>query len=179
MRTISRRARPHTVTVYNYISTTAGAAAYQRTVLDHVQLDPAYQQRLTQRGIQTDDQAFMVLDLSDYTATNGRTFIAAESWPALTAAQKAPIFHLPGPGRLLRRWDGCRGNAVHHKGRHAGEISVQRPPPASKAAPPLEVTGMHGKDIQPRRSEGPVGAPARSVGWTVLKAALRSPARES
>lgn len=97
MRTISRRARPHTITVYNYISSTAGTATYQRTVLTQVHLDKGYQQRLSARGIQTEDRALLVLDLSDYTSTSNRTFIAAESWPALTAQQKALYFTFRAP----------------------------------------------------------------------------------
>lgn len=147
MRTISRRARPHTVTVYNYISTTAGAAAYQRTVLDHVQLDPAYQQRLTQRGIQTDDQAFMVLDLSDYTATNGRTFIAAESWPALTAAQKALYFTFRAPddffvdGTAAEAMPSTTKAAMQAKYRCFAVSSVAAPASSQSGPATLEVTG--------------------------------------
>jgi len=94
MKKISRRARPHTITLYNYVDTTNGVATYQRTVLEWVYLDKAYQQRLSQRGIQTEDTGLLIVDLSDFTATSGRTFIAAELWPALTAQQKALHFTL-------------------------------------------------------------------------------------
>ena len=86
---ISRRARPDTVTIYNYVSSTAGVATYQRTVLERVYLDRAYQQRLSQRGVATTDAAQMIMDLSDVTATAARTFIAPERWPGLTALEKA------------------------------------------------------------------------------------------
>lgn len=92
MKRISRRARPHTITVYNYVSTTTGVATYQRTVLQQVQLDKGYQQRLSSRGVTTTDTALLILDLSDTPTTNDRTFIPAESWAALTASQKAEHF---------------------------------------------------------------------------------------
>lgn len=92
MKRISRRARPHTITVYNYVSTTAGVATYQRTVLQQVHLDKSYQQRLSLRGVATTDTALLILDLLDTLATDNRTFIPAESWAALTTLQKAGRF---------------------------------------------------------------------------------------
>lgn len=92
MKRISRRARPYTVTLYNYVSTTVGVATYQRTVLQQVHLDKGYQQRLSLRGVSTTDTALLILDLSDTPATDNRTFIPAESWAALTVLQKAGHF---------------------------------------------------------------------------------------
>ena len=97
MHTISRRARPHTITVYNYVATTAGVAAYQRTVVERVHLDRAYQQRLSQRGVTTADTALLMIDLSDIKTTSNRKFIDAESWPALSAAQQALYFTFRAP----------------------------------------------------------------------------------
>lgn len=92
MKGISRRARPHTITLYNFVSSAAGVATYQRTVLQQVHLDKGYQQRLSQRGVSTTDTALLILDLSDTIATSNRTFIPAESWAALTTLQKAGYF---------------------------------------------------------------------------------------
>ena len=92
MKKISRRARPHTITLYNYISTTAGAAAYQRTVIQRVCLDKDYQQRLSQRGVATTDKAQLIIDLRDIEVTANRIFIEPESWILLTAQQKALYF---------------------------------------------------------------------------------------
>ncbi len=89
---ISRRARPHTITLYNYLSTTAGVAAYQRTVISRVSLDTNYQQRLSQRGVATEDTAQLIIDLRDIDATNDRTFLPAQAWQQLTAVQKALYF---------------------------------------------------------------------------------------
>jgi hypothetical protein len=92
MKKISRRARPHSITLYNYISTTAGAAAYQRTVIDRVYLDTGYQQRLAARGILTTDKAQLIIDLRDIDTTADRTFLPVEDWNLLSAAQKASYF---------------------------------------------------------------------------------------
>ncbi len=92
MKVISRRARPHTITLYNYISTTAGAAAYQRTVIDRVYLDTAYQQRLSARGVSTSDKAQLIIDLRDITTTSDRTFLSFPEWQQLSAQQKAGYF---------------------------------------------------------------------------------------
>lgn len=89
MRKLSRRARTQTITVYNYIGTTAGVAAYQRTQLDRVYLDRDYQQRLAQKGVDTKDTAYLAIETADLTATSGRTFIAPESWAGLSAQDKA------------------------------------------------------------------------------------------
>ena len=92
MRIIARRARPHTATIYNYTATNAGVAAYQRTVLERVQLDTSYQQRLAQRGISTADTALLVVELRDLEATSGRTFVDAHTWGKLTATQREAFF---------------------------------------------------------------------------------------
>lgn len=92
MKIISRRARPHTVTLYNYLSAAAGVATYQRTVLRWVYLDTGYQQRLSQRGVATEDAAQLILDLRDLEATDGRTFISPWDWGRLTDEQKAQYF---------------------------------------------------------------------------------------
>lgn len=92
MKKISRRARPHTITLYNYLSTTAGVAAYQRTVVKRVYLDLSYQQRLSQRGVATEDTAQLILDLRDTEATGDRTFISPWDWALLTTEQKALHF---------------------------------------------------------------------------------------
>lgn len=89
---MSRKARPDTVTVYNYVGTAAGVATFQRTVLERVALDRAYRQRLNNRGIQTEDAALLVLDLSDLQATDSRVFTTPEKWVALTTAEKAGYF---------------------------------------------------------------------------------------
>jgi len=89
---ISKRARPYTVTLYNYISTAEGVMTFQRTVIERVYLDTAYQQHLSQRGIATSDTCQLIIDLRDITATGGRTFIATKAWKKLTAAEKADYF---------------------------------------------------------------------------------------
>jgi hypothetical protein len=92
MRKISRRARPHTITLFNYVSTTAGIATYQRTVIQRVYLDEDYQQRLSQRGVATTDKAQLIIDLRDIEVTADRTFIEPEDWLLLTSQQKALYF---------------------------------------------------------------------------------------
>jgi len=92
MKTISRRARPHNITLYNYLSTAAGAMAFQRTVIKRVGLDTSYQQRLSMRGVSTTDTAQLIIDLRDIQTTGGRTFISIVGWKALTDAQKAQHF---------------------------------------------------------------------------------------
>jgi len=92
MKTISRRARPHTITLYNYLSTASGAASYQRTVIKRVFLDTAYQQRLAKHGVSTADTAQLIIDLRDIETTNGRPFLSPKDWQQLTDAQKATYF---------------------------------------------------------------------------------------
>lgn len=82
MRIISRRARPHKITLYNLISTAAGVATYQRTVIDRVLLDESYQQRLAQKGVSTADTAQLIIDLRDVTVTDSRTYLPAKEWTA-------------------------------------------------------------------------------------------------
>ena len=92
MKTISRRARPHTITLYNYLGKTDGAAAYQRTVIERVFLDTSYGQHLSARGVVTTDTAQLILDLRDIETTDGRTFLPCEDWTRLTSVQKALYF---------------------------------------------------------------------------------------
>ena len=92
MRKISRRARPHTITLYNYLSTTDGTATYQRTVIARVYLDTAYGKRLSERGAVTTDTAQLIIDLRDIDVTSSRTFMPAADWGQLTAVQKAQYF---------------------------------------------------------------------------------------
>jgi len=92
MKKISRRARPHTITLYNYLSTTNGVAVYQRTVIERLSLDTAYQFRLSQRGVATTDRAQLFVELRDMTTTGNRTFLPFPLWAQLTAEQKALYF---------------------------------------------------------------------------------------
>ena len=92
MKMISRRARPHIITLYNYLATSAGVAEYQRTVIKHVHLDTAYQQRLSQRGFATTDKAQLIIDLRDIEATDDRTFLPFSEWQQLPAGQKPQHF---------------------------------------------------------------------------------------
>lgn len=80
MKVISRRARQHTITMYNYLSTTGGMMAFQRTVIKRVSLDTGYAQRLTQRGVSTTDAAQLIIDLRDIEVTDKRTFVPVEAW---------------------------------------------------------------------------------------------------
>lgn len=88
MKPISRRLRPDTITLYNYIGTDkasgAAVATYQRTSLDRVCNDTGYAQRLSQRGVSTTDNAQLTIELQDYTATGGRTYLPYIEWKALT-----------------------------------------------------------------------------------------------
>ena len=135
------------MTLYNYTSTTAGVATYQRTVLNHVYLDKGYQQTLSQRGIQTEDQALMILDLSDYVATSGRTFVPAESWQALTTQQKALYFTFRAPDDFII--DGTASETLPNTTKAAMQvkyrcfgISSVAIPASDQAGPALvEVTG--------------------------------------
>jgi len=88
MKKISRRARPHSITLYNYLSTTDGVAAYQRTLIERVYLDLSYAQRLSQRGIATADSCRLILDLRDINASCGRTFLDQKIWRQLSADEK-------------------------------------------------------------------------------------------
>lgn len=81
---ISRRARPHTVTLYNFVSSTNGVATYQRTVLKRVLLDTTYQKRLSQRGVTVSDTAQLIIDLRDISATSDRIFKDPVAWGLLT-----------------------------------------------------------------------------------------------
>jgi hypothetical protein len=72
------------VTLYNYVSATSGVAAYQRTVIERVSLDLAYQMKLAQRGVSTTNMVSMMIDLRDITTTSNRTFLTYEAWAALT-----------------------------------------------------------------------------------------------
>jgi len=92
MKIISRRARPHTITLYNFISTTSGIETYQRTVLQFVYLDTAYQQNSLQRGISTDDTAQLIIELRDVIITNGRSFKPYTEWKKLSVIDKANYF---------------------------------------------------------------------------------------
>ena len=92
MRKISRAARPHTVTVYNYQGTTAGVATYQRTQLARVCYDGAHQQKLAKRGVTTQDKAQLTIELRDLDATANRTYVLPKTWANLTPAQRAPYF---------------------------------------------------------------------------------------
>lgn len=92
MKKISRRARPHTITLYNYLSATNGVAVYQRTFIERVYLDLAYSQRLSQRGITTADTCRLLLDLRDLKATAERTFVDQKDWGHLNAEEKAEHF---------------------------------------------------------------------------------------
>jgi len=83
MRIISRRARPHKITLYNLVSFASGVSTYQRTVIDRVLLDESYQQRLAQRGVSTADTAQLIVDLRDIDATDDRTYLSAKEWTAL------------------------------------------------------------------------------------------------
>jgi hypothetical protein len=89
---MSRRARTHTITLYNYLSTAAGAAAYQRTVIERVYLNTAYQQSLNGRGVSTTDKAMLIIDLRDIVTTDERTFLSFSDWQLLTAEAKAAFF---------------------------------------------------------------------------------------
>jgi hypothetical protein len=84
VKVISRRARPCNITLYNYVSTTSGVATYQRTYIQRVSLDLAYQMKLAQRGVSTTNTAALMIDLRDIVATSDRTFLTYEAWAALT-----------------------------------------------------------------------------------------------
>ena len=90
MKTISRRARNKKITLYNFVSSTSGIATYQRTVIDLVYLDTGYAQRLSSRGISTQDKAQLIIDLRDFTATDDRTYLPYKEWTVL--ADKAKHF---------------------------------------------------------------------------------------
>ena len=94
MKVMSRRARPHTVTLYNYLSTTAGVASYQRTQLERVRYDSAYQQRLAKRGVATQDKVQLFIELRDVQATADRSYVQPKIWAGLTAQQRAAHFTL-------------------------------------------------------------------------------------
>ncbi len=83
MRIISRRARPHKITLYNLASSAGGVATYQRTVIDRVLLDESYQQRLAQKGVSTADTAQLIIDLRDIDVTSNRVYSPAKEWTAL------------------------------------------------------------------------------------------------
>ena len=84
MKVISRRARPFNVTLYNYVSTSAGVMTFQRTSIQRVSLDLAYQMELAKRGISTTNTASLIIDLRDIDTTSNRTFLTYEAWKALT-----------------------------------------------------------------------------------------------
>ncbi len=83
MKVISRRARPYNITLYNYVSTASGVMTFQRTYIQRVSLDLAYQMKLAQRGVSTTNTAALMIDLRDITTTSNRTFLTYEAWAAL------------------------------------------------------------------------------------------------
>jgi hypothetical protein len=83
MKVISRRARKSNISLYNYVSTTSGVMTYQRTYIQRVSLDLAYQMKLAQRGVSTTNTAALMIDLRDIVATSNRTFLTYEAWAAL------------------------------------------------------------------------------------------------
>ena len=84
MKVMSRRARPFNVTLYNFVSTTSSVMTFQRTYIQRVSLDLAYQMKLAQRGVSTTNTVSMMIDLRDITTTSNRTFLTYEAWAALT-----------------------------------------------------------------------------------------------
>lgn len=84
MKTISRKARTSTITLYNYVSTTNAIATYQRTVIKNVYLDTGYAQRLSQRGISVTDRAQLIIDIGDLQTTNDRVYKPYIEWQTLT-----------------------------------------------------------------------------------------------
>ena len=82
-RIISRRSRPNTITLYNYVSTANSVATYQRTVIERVYLDPTYQHRLAQKGVATQDTAQLIIDTRDMATTSNRVYMSAKAWAAL------------------------------------------------------------------------------------------------
>jgi|WetSurMetagenome_2_1015567.scaffolds.fasta_scaffold21493_3 hypothetical protein len=84
MKVMSRRSRPALITLYNYVSATSSVATYQRTYIQRVSLDLAYQMKLAQRGVSTTNTAALMIDLRDITTTSNRTFMTYEAWAALT-----------------------------------------------------------------------------------------------
>jgi len=57
---------------------------FQRTYIQRVSLDLAYQMKLAQRGVSTTNTVSMMIDLRDITTTSNRTFLTYEAWAALT-----------------------------------------------------------------------------------------------
>ena len=84
MKVMSRRSRPESITLYNYVSASAGVMTFQRTYIQWVSLDLAYQMKLAQRGVSTTNTVSMMVDLRDIEATSNRTFLTYEAWKALT-----------------------------------------------------------------------------------------------
>ena len=146
MKRISRRARPHNITLYNYVSSTAGVATYQRTQLKRVHLDRGYQQRLSLRGIQTEDTALLVLDLSDYEATGDRHFVEAEVWRSTAATQKSGSFTFQTQdffveGEALDELPGTTTKVALQQARRCFAVSgVYLPASGANAPQTLEVT---------------------------------------
>jgi len=84
MKTISRRARNKKITLYNLVSSAAGVSTFQRTVINRVYLDTGYAQRLSSRGVATQDKAQLIIDLRDMATTSNRAFMPYKDWAALT-----------------------------------------------------------------------------------------------
>lgn len=78
LKVMARRLRPQTVTLYNYLGTTAGVMQFQRTVLGHVALNTAYQQVLSMRGVTTADRAQLTVELRDIDAN--KSYLPYHEW---------------------------------------------------------------------------------------------------
>lgn len=147
MRSTSRRMRPHVVTLYNFNRTEGGVASYQRTVLRHVQLDTGFQQKLGRMGVQTEDAATLILDLSDYEATDGRAFVIADVWKRMTVEQRAHYFTLGASDDFFVEGDApetlpAETKATMQKLHRCYAISkLGMPPAAGKGPVLLEVIG--------------------------------------
>lgn len=82
---VSRFLRQNTVTVFNGMtSETENNFRWQATVLKQVRVDNGRNMALQSRGIESKDNALLLVELRDYTATAGRTYLNAKDWEALS-----------------------------------------------------------------------------------------------
>lgn len=72
MRASPRSVRPHKILLKNFQGEVAFKADYQDCNIDYVKFDGSYGIKQSEKGIQTDDKALIVIDMNDLIAYLGK-----------------------------------------------------------------------------------------------------------
>lgn len=82
---VSRFLRQNTITVFNGMTLeTENNFRWQATVLQRVRVDNGRNMALQSRGIESKDNALLLVELRDYTSTADRNYLNAKEWEALS-----------------------------------------------------------------------------------------------